>query len=205
MPRILRIGNNPMPRLFKGFGMIRHGQTAYLTYYSTRNRYTVRVPWGETLRRRLTIILAVLALTFACAWLLARNEVNTQAEQIVTAETQNQRLQRQLDEAHEQIQWVRQSDKYQFSGPGEIQAIIQRSARLHGVNPQKALEIAECESGYNPKAKNKNSTAVGTFQWLESTWEWIGSPGDRLNAYDNITAFMVYYPKYPEWWAECDN
>lgn len=33
------------------------------------------------------------------------------------------------------------------------------------------FKIAKCESGYNPLAKNKSSTASGVFQFLNGTWQ----------------------------------
>lgn len=78
---------------------------------------------------------------------------------------------------------------------------IQRSTRAAGITEQ-AVRIAKCESKFDAYAVNPNSNASGVYQWLESTWEWIESPGDRLNAQDNIDAFVEWYPRYPGWW-EC--
>ena len=86
-----------------------------------------------------------------------------------------------------------------------MEKLIIKSAKLHGVDPSIALAVAECESSFKPMAKNKNSTAIGVYQFLSKTWEYIGSPGNRLDARDNINAFMVHYPKNPEWWEECNK
>lgn len=83
-----------------------------------------------------------------------------------------------------------------------IRKRIEVSARLSGVDVEDAIRIAECESSLNPAAKNSQSSALGLYQWLNGTWEYIGSPGDRLNAQDNIEAFLEWYPRYPGWW-EC--
>lgn len=83
-----------------------------------------------------------------------------------------------------------------------VSDLIVKLAFEYGVDPKTALRIGNCESGLKPDARNRKSTATGVFQWLEGTWYYIGSPGDRLNAEDNIRAFMVWYPKNPGWW-EC--
>jgi len=83
-----------------------------------------------------------------------------------------------------------------------IEDQIRSSALAHGVDPATALRIATCESSLNPLAVNPNSTAQGLYQFTSPTWEWIGSPGDRLDADDSIAAFVGWYPIHPEWW-EC--
>ena len=50
-----------------------------------------------------------------------------------------------------------------------------------------ATEIALAESGLDPLAKNKFSSAVGIFQWLKSSWKYYNCEGERLNYKDNIT------------------
>lgn len=87
--------------------------------------------------------------------------------------------------------------------PETVEEMIVRLANEYGVDPERAKAIAWCESRYNPLATNQNSSAAGIYQWLKGSWEWIGSPGDRLNAEDNIRAFMKWYPKHPSWWS-CD-
>lgn len=37
-------------------------------------------------------------------------------------------------------------------------------------NTKLALAIVQCESGFNPEAKNKYSTARGLWQFIEATW-----------------------------------
>lgn len=86
-------------------------------------------------------------------------------------------------------------------GTGDVQDLIIKLSLEYGVDTDTALRIAKCESGFDPNAKNPNSTATGIYQWLSTTWQNIGSPGDRLNAEDNIRAFMVWYPKHPGWWV----
>lgn len=84
---------------------------------------------------------------------------------------------------------------------GELWGRIQAAAGAAGIDPEAAVRIAACESSLNPKAQNATSTAKGLYQFLDSTWEYIGSPGDPLNSDDAIAAFVEWYPKHPEWWV----
>lgn len=83
-----------------------------------------------------------------------------------------------------------------------IEQKIVRYANEYGVDPERAKTIAWCESRYDAKAMNwQGSTASGVFMWTEPTWKYIGSPGDRFNADDNIKAFMEYWPTHKGWWV----
>ena len=66
-----------------------------------------------------------------------------------------------------------------------------------------ALQIAYCESKYDPQAKNPISSAKGVYQFIDGTWAWIGAKGHQFDYKENIKQFMIYYPKYPTWWSEC--
>ena len=70
------------------------------------------------------------------------------------------------------------------------------------VNVSVALRIAECESGFDPLAKNKTSSAAGVYQFKVGTWEYIKAEGDRYNEDRNIAEFLKWFPVHPEWW-EC--
>jgi hypothetical protein len=55
---------------------------------------------------------------------------------------------------------------------GSVEQIIEETAKQHGFNDVELLKrIAKCESSLNPQAKNENSTALGTFQYLSGTWQ----------------------------------
>lgn len=64
-----------------------------------------------------------------------------------------------------------------------------------------ALDIAECESQFDPLAQNKNSTASGVYQFTKGTW-WAYCEGDVFNYKDNIDCFFKLYNRFPSWW-EC--
>ena len=84
----------------------------------------------------------------------------------------------------------------------DVEETIKTMAAEHGVNEETALRIAWCESRFDPRASNYQSTAKGVYQFLDGTWEWIGASGHQFDAEENIRQFMKFYPKYPQWW-EC--
>jgi hypothetical protein len=86
--------------------------------------------------------------------------------------------------------------------PEQVKAEIIRQANLYGVSVKDALRVAKCESGYVYNAKNGTSTAKGVFQFINGTWKWIGAEGHQFDYKENIKQFMIWYPKYPQWW-EC--
>jgi hypothetical protein len=64
---------------------------------------------------------------------------------------------------------------------------IRAAAQAKGVDPEVAVSIARAESGLDPNAKAKSSTASGLFQILNSTWSGNkGAPGKQFNADENI-------------------
>lgn len=82
------------------------------------------------------------------------------------------------------------------------QEIVIQSVK-YGVDTNKSLKIADCESDFNPYAKNPNSTAKGVFQFTNPTWKWIKATGNQFNYKENVRQFMIWYPRYPNWWEEC--
>lgn len=48
--------------------------------------------------------------------------------------------------------------------------LIDKYAAQYGVNASLMRHIVKCESGYNPNAKNANSTASGYAQFIRGTW-----------------------------------
>ena len=51
-----------------------------------------------------------------------------------------------------------------------MKALVTSTALKYNIDPDLFLRIAICESGLNPNAKNKTSTASGLFQFLNSTF-----------------------------------
>lgn len=51
------------------------------------------------------------------------------------------------------------------------------------------IKIAYCESGYNPNAKNPNSTATGIYQFINGTWHAYCKGKNVYNFVDNIDCF----------------
>lgn len=87
----------------------------------------------------------------------------------------------------------------------DIISLVEIQAIHAGVNPQQALKVIDCESDFDPYAKNPNSTAKGLAQFLDGTWEWIHAPATQEDVYWSVVMFMKYYNKYPQWWDECNK
>jgi len=96
-------------------------------------------------------------------------------------------------------------------GNNEIENYIIKEAKAHGINPQRAIDIARCESNFNPKAKNKNSTASGLWQYTAGTFidgiRWRGLDWDLEDRFDykKSTDMTMWFVKKEGWgrWA-CD-
>lgn len=132
---------------------------------------------------------------------------------VIAATIENQQIFAEMDrereaweaemrQAYEEIVQPEPAEDVTKMEPYEI---IVTLAPEYGVNIDEAIYIADCESDFIADARNSlpGSTATGVYQWTYGTWLDIGSPGDRLNAYDNIVAFMEHYPTEPWRWTEC--
>lgn len=73
-----------------------------------------------------------------------------------------------------------------------------------------AMRVMACESGGNPNAKNRTSTASGLFQFLRSTWDWVAeglgfgthASGAVFNPEQNVRAgAWLYYNGGPSHWV----
>lgn len=84
----------------------------------------------------------------------------------------------------------------------DIIALIEVHAIVAQVNPQLALKVIDCESKFDPHARNPHSTAKGLAQFLDGTWAWIKAPMTQEDTYWSVVMFMKYYPTHGYWW-EC--
>jgi SLT domain-containing protein len=93
------------------------------------------------------------------------------------------------------------------ANPGQ-QAVINEIRAVFGPYSGQALNIARCESGYNPSARNSTSVggahAAGVFQILDtSTWRTTAYAGQSpYNAYANIHAAYQIFQRDGYSWRE---
>lgn len=90
----------------------------------------------------------------------------------------------------------------------DIARIITDKATQYGVNPQTMLRIAKCESGLDTQAKNKLSTATGTFQFLSGTWQdgvkwrglnWTLEDRKDINKSADMAAWFMAKGEFERW------
>lgn len=75
--------------------------------------------------------------------------------------------------------------------------------QVFGSDAGSALNIASCESGFNPNATNASSGAAGVFQFLRSTWASTSQAGQSpYNAYANIVAAHEVFVRDGHSWRE---
>lgn len=83
----------------------------------------------------------------------------------------------------------------------DLMNFIEAQAIVYEVPVQTALRIADCESSFDPKAKNPKSSASGLYQFTTRTWNWLGyKDKDVFDPYWNTIAFMKNYNKHKRWW-----
>lgn len=69
--------------------------------------------------------------------------------------------------------------------PKDVPGLIKYYSEVYNIDYRLPMEVARAESGFNPLAKNKHSTASGVFQFIRSTWA-ENCEGDVFNADDNV-------------------
>ena len=57
-----------------------------------------------------------------------------------------------------------------YTNSSDPKSIIASRACYNHIDSELLLRIAKCESGFNPNARNKHSTASGLFQFIDSTF-----------------------------------
>jgi peptidoglycan hydrolase-like protein with peptidoglycan-binding domain len=70
----------------------------------------------------------------------------------------------------------------------------------------KLEQIAQCESGGNPRAVSSDGTYRGKYQFDEQTWKSLGGSGDPVDApeseQDQLAA-KLYHERGPSAWPSC--
>jgi soluble lytic murein transglycosylase-like protein len=88
----------------------------------------------------------------------------------------------------------------------QIVGLIRDYSVKYGVDPERSIRIAKCESGFNPNAKSKNGLYFGLFQFLPSTFranaKRLGLQNPNiLNPDHNIevATYMFNLNQYHQW------
>jgi len=79
--------------------------------------------------------------------------------------------------------------------PTDIRVLVE--AYFPAAWVDEALAVIECESRFNPVAKNPHSTASGLFQFLNSTWDRWGV-GSVFDAKANVQAAALMVQHYED-------
>lgn len=61
-------------------------------------------------------------------------------------------------------------DRITAGAPAQALSAIRKASQRTGVNFAYLVQQASAESGFNPSAKSKSSSATGLYQFIESTW-----------------------------------
>ena len=77
-----------------------------------------------------------------------------------------------INKAKEPVQYKRTQLKLNHNTPSKNKQILEQTLDKYGITGNKKttlMKIASLESGFNPKAQSKNSSAAGYFQFIDST------------------------------------
>jgi hypothetical protein len=85
--------------------------------------------------------------------------------------------------------------------------VIRQIRRAWGGNDNKAIRVAECESGLNPKATSPGGTYLGLWQFSRATWNDYDGPGNDprdVNAYRQTqVAYRLFQDRRWAPWPTC--
>lgn len=77
-----------------------------------------------------------------------------------------------INKAKEPVQYKSTQLKLNHNTPSKNKQILEQTLDKYGITGNKKttlMKIASLESGFNPKAQSKNSSAAGWFQFIDST------------------------------------
>ena len=77
-----------------------------------------------------------------------------------------------INKAKEPVQYKYTQLKLNHNTPSKSKKILEQTLDKYGITGNKKttlMKIASLESGFNPKAQSKNSSAAGCFQFIDST------------------------------------
>ena len=77
-----------------------------------------------------------------------------------------------INKAKEPVQYKYTQLKLNHNTPSKSKQILEQTLDKYGITGNKKttlMKIASLESGFNPKAQSKNSSAAGWFQFIDST------------------------------------
>ena len=87
------------------------------------------------------------------------------------------------------------------------QKVIRQIGRAWEGNDRKAVRVADCESGLNPKATSPGGTYLGLWQFSRATWRDYGGPGDDprdVSAYrQTLVAWKLFQDRRWDPWPSC--
>ncbi|MEX2395040.1 MAG: transglycosylase family protein [Actinomycetota bacterium] len=78
-------------------------------------------------------------------------------------------------------------------GGGTRDSVMNAIRNNWGGDDERAIRVADCESGLNPKAASPNEINLGLWQMTEQTWKDYGGPGDDPRDSNAGTQTQVAY------------
>ncbi len=87
--------------------------------------------------------------------------------------------------------------------------VIRQIKRGWGGNDNKAIRVADCESGLNPKAASPGGTYLGLWQFSKATWSDYDGPGSDprdVNAFRQTqVAYRLFQDRRWAPWPTCGS